>query len=77
MLYAFGLRHISGIEPPHLHEYDDVIRVMYFAKTQELQLRFRQMIDAIGKRDRNLFRTRRPGSYSLEPSFMAPRYLCR
>jgi hypothetical protein len=49
MLSRLGLRPVFGIEPVVSTEYDDVIRVMYCTKTQELQLRFQRMMDAMAK----------------------------
>ncbi len=47
MLSRLGLRPVSGIEPVASAEYDDVIRVMYCTNTQQLQPRFRRMMDAM------------------------------
>jgi hypothetical protein len=49
MLSRLGLRPVSGIEPLASTEYDDVIRVMYCTSTQELQVRFQRMMDAMAK----------------------------
>jgi len=49
MLSRLGLRTVSGIEPLASTEYDDVIRVMYCTSTQELQLRFQRMMDAMAR----------------------------
>ena len=49
MLSRLGLRPVSWIEPLPSTEYDDVIRVMYCTSTQELQLRFQRMMDAMAK----------------------------
>ena len=49
MLSRLGLRPVSGIEPLASAEYDDVIRVMYCTSTQELQLRFQRMMDAMAR----------------------------
>jgi len=49
MLSRLGLRPVSGIEPVVSTEYDDVIRVMYCTNPQELQSRFRRMMDAMAE----------------------------
>jgi hypothetical protein len=49
MLSRLGLRPVSGIDPVDSTEYDDVIRVMYCTNAQELQPRFRRMMDAMAK----------------------------
>jgi hypothetical protein len=49
MLSRLGLKPVPGIEPVASPEYDDVIRVMYCTKTQELQPRFRRMMDAMAE----------------------------
>ena len=49
MLSRLRLRPVSGIEPVASTEYDDVIRVMYYTNTQELQSRFRRMMDAMAE----------------------------
>jgi hypothetical protein len=58
MLSRLGLRPAPGIEPVASPEYDDVIRVMYCTNTEELQPRFRRMMDAMAEAiglDRMLF----------------------
>src|SRR5271154_4955401 len=47
MLSRLGLKTVSGVEPVISTEYDDVIRVMYCTRTQELQPRFQRMMDAM------------------------------
>jgi hypothetical protein len=49
MLSRLGLRPVSGIEPVPSAEYDDVIRVMYCTDTQNLQSRFRRMMDVMAE----------------------------
>jgi len=49
MLSRLGLRPVSGIDPVASTEYDDVIRVMYCTNTQQLQSRFRRMMDAMAE----------------------------
>jgi hypothetical protein len=49
MLSRIGLREVSGIEPLISAEYDDVIRVMYCTKNQEIPPRFQRMMDAMAK----------------------------
>jgi Acetyltransferase (GNAT) domain len=49
LLSRLGLRPVSGIDPVDSTEYDDVIRVMYCTNAQELQPRFRRMMDAMAK----------------------------
>ena len=49
MLSRLGLRPVSGLAPLISTEYDDVIRVMYFARNQKLQRRFERMMDAMAK----------------------------
>jgi hypothetical protein len=49
VLSRLGLRPVSGIDPVASTEYDDVIRVMYCTNTQQLQSRFRRMMDAMAE----------------------------
>jgi hypothetical protein len=49
VLSRLGLRTVSGIDPVGSTEYDDVIRVMYCTNTQQLQSRFRRMMDAMAE----------------------------
>jgi hypothetical protein len=49
LLSRLGLRPISGIEPVTSAEYDDVIRVLYCNDAQDLQPRFRRMMDAMAE----------------------------
>jgi Acetyltransferase (GNAT) domain len=49
VLSRLGLRPVSGIDPVTSTEYDDVIRVMYCTNAQELQSRFRRMMDAMAE----------------------------
>jgi Acetyltransferase (GNAT) domain len=49
MLSRLGLKPVSGIDPVASTEYDDVIRVMYCTNAQELQSRFRRMMDAMAE----------------------------
>ena len=49
MLSRIGLTEVSGIEPLISAEYDDVIRVMYCTKNQEMPPRFQRMMDAMAK----------------------------
>ncbi len=49
MLSRIGLREVSGIEPLISAEYDDVIRVMYCTKNQEMPPRFERMMDEMAK----------------------------
>ena len=49
MLSRLGLRPVSGVKTITSTEYDDVIRVMYCTNTEELQYRFRSMMDAMAK----------------------------
>jgi Acetyltransferase (GNAT) domain len=49
MLSRLGLRPVSGIEPVPSAEYDDVIRVMYCTNAQQLQSRFRRMMDVMAE----------------------------
>src|ERR1700739_198268 len=46
-LARLGLSTVPGIEPVISDEYDDVIRVMYCTKVEELPIRFPRMMDAI------------------------------
>lgn len=48
-LARLGLSTVPGIEPVISNEYDDVIRVMYCTKVQELQIRFQRMMDAMAQ----------------------------
>lgn len=48
-LARLGLSTVPGIEPVISNEYDDVIRVMYCTKAQELQIRFQRMMDAMAQ----------------------------
>jgi hypothetical protein len=49
LLSRLGLRPVSGIEPVTSAEYDDVIRVLYCNDAQDLQPRFRRMMDAMAE----------------------------
>jgi hypothetical protein len=49
VLSRLGLRPVSGIDPVASTEYDDVIRVMYCTNAQQLQSRFRRMMDAMAE----------------------------
>jgi len=49
VLSRLGLIPVSGIDPVASTEYDDVIRVMYCTDTQQLQSRFRRMMDAMAE----------------------------
>jgi Acetyltransferase (GNAT) domain len=49
VLSRLGLRPVSGIDPVASAEYDDVIRVMYCTHAQQLQSRFRRMMDAMAE----------------------------
>jgi hypothetical protein len=49
MLSRLGLIPVSGIDPVASTEYDDVIRVMHCTNVQELQSRFRRMMDAMAE----------------------------
>lgn len=49
MLSRLGLRPVPEIEPMVSLEYNDVIRVMYCTNAQELQPRFRRMMDAMAE----------------------------
>jgi hypothetical protein len=77
MLSRLGLRPVSGIEPVASTEYEDVIRVMYCTNTQELQLRFQRLIDAMAKAIGIGSEPRSLGSNSLKPCLIDPRYQCR
>jgi hypothetical protein len=77
MLSRLGLRPVSGIEPLISSEYDDVIRVMYCTKAEELQLRFQRMMDAMAKAIGIGSEPEGPGGNSLKTSFIKPRFLCR
>jgi alpha-D-ribose 1-methylphosphonate 5-triphosphate synthase subunit PhnH len=49
VLSRLGLRPVSGTDPVVSTEYDDVIRVMYCTNAQQLQSRFRRMMDAMAE----------------------------
>jgi hypothetical protein len=49
VLSRLGLKSVSGIDPIVSTEYDDVIRVMCCTDTQELQPRFRRLMDAMAE----------------------------
>jgi len=49
VLSRLGLKPVSGIEPVASIEYDDVIRVMCCTDTQQLQPRFRRMMDVMAE----------------------------
>jgi hypothetical protein len=49
MLSRLGLRPVLGIEPVPSAEYDDVIRVMYCTNAQQLQSRFRRIMDVMAE----------------------------
>jgi len=76
MLSRLGLRPVSGVETITSTEYDDVIRVMYCTNTEELQYRFRSMMDAMAKTIGIGSESVGPGSNSLKPSSIKPRQLC-
>jgi hypothetical protein len=48
-LSRLGLKPVSGIEPVASNEYDDMIRVMYCSDMDELQPRFRRMMEAMAE----------------------------
>ena len=77
LLSRLGLKPVSGIEPLISTEYDDVIRVMYCTKTQELQLRFQRMMDAMAKVIEIGSGPEGPASNFLKQSFIEPRCSCR
>ena len=77
LLSRLGLKPVSGIEPLFSAEYDDVIRVMYCTKTQELQLRFQRMMDAMAKVIEIGSEPEGSGSNFLKQSFTEPRCSCR
>jgi hypothetical protein len=76
MLSRLGLRPVSGVKTITSTEYDDVIRVMYCTNTEELQYRFRSMMDAMAKTIGIGSESVGPGSNSLKPSSIKPRQLC-
>ena len=76
MLSRLGLRPVSGVETITSAEYDDVIQVMYCTSTQELQSRFRSMMDAMAETIGIGSESVGPGSSWLKPSSMKPRHLC-
>ena len=49
ILSRLGLKPVDGIEPVASNEYDDVIRVMCCTDTQQLQARFRRLMDAMAE----------------------------
>ena len=77
LLSRLGLRPVSGIEPLISIEYDDVIRVMYCTKTQELQLRFQRTMDAMAKVMGIGSEPEGLGTSSPKGSLMEPRCSCR